>query len=77
MVKLWEIPGRTRRIPVRIKRHSRFVGGVTLTLLGTRWSRTWGVLLPGTRIVAGSPDWLGGLSWNTKGRLATCKWRYR
>ena len=81
MTRLWETPGPGRRLPIRIKRHSRFVGGHTITVLGTRWSRTFGILLPGTRLTAsGSPEWLGGMSWNVlrgPGRVAICKWRYR
>lgn len=89
MTKLWETPNpRERRVPIRIKRHSRFLFGRTLTVVGTRWSRTWGLLPKGERLsTVNTPQWLGGMSWDVKrgakGRtltrptIALCKWRYR
>ena len=89
MTKLWEIPGARHRSPVRIKRHSRFLFGRTFTVVGTRWSRTWGLLPKGERLsTVNSPQWLGGMSWDvkrsaalprtlTRPAIALCKWRYR
>jgi hypothetical protein len=88
-LKLWQEslkPGQ-KRLPVRIKKHSRFVGGHAITVLGTKWSRTWGVLPKGTRMLGGRPAWLGGLSWEPykpvedmclkRPTIVLCKWRYR
>lgn len=87
--KLWQSPNpREKRSPIRIERHGKFWGGFTLTLIGARWSRTWGLLPAGTKIypTIGCPTWLGGMSWRTRVRgvdtltrptIALCKWRYR
>lgn len=83
MTKLWETHAGARRLPIKIKRHSRFTPGWTVTLVGTRWSRTWGILPKGDQ----RHRWTGGLSWEVKGvpygetltrpTVALCKWRYR
>lgn len=67
-LRLFESPNpRERRAPVRIKRHSRFRPGWTVTLLGRHWSRTWAILPAGSRLDGGGyPDWLGGMSWDTR-----------
>lgn len=92
-LRLFESPNpRERRIPIRIKRHGRFKPALTITILGFHWSNTLAILPTGTRLDGGGhPDWLGGMSWNTRysGRpwsasrkttrplLARCRWRYR
>lgn len=68
---------------VRINRHSRFLGGRTLTVVGIRWTRTWGILPKGDE----RHMWTGGIVWKVKGapygetltrpRVALCKSRYR
>jgi len=88
-MRLWEtVQGRPRR-PVLVKSHSHFVGGKALVIVGTRWSRTFGLLPKGEQMFADFPHtWLGGMSWRirtkqkgkhtlTRPRLAVCKWRYR
>lgn len=93
-LRLFESPNprERRRLPVRIKRHTRFRPAWTITLLGRRWSRTWAVLPAGTRLNGGGhPEWLGGMSWDTRYTdeqwraprvttrplIALCRWRYR
>lgn len=57
-----------RRLPVRVKIHDRrFFAGVMVTLVGIRWSRSWGLLKTGSQLDwNGSPAELGGMSWRTK-----------
>jgi hypothetical protein len=57
-----------RHLPVRVKLDDRrFTAGVMVTLVGTRWSRSWGLLKVGTVLDwNGQPDELGGGSWRTK-----------
>lgn len=78
--KLWQTSGRPgeRRLPVRVNRHGRFVAGLTVTIVGTRWSRTWGLLPNGTQLdVLGHPDWLGGQLWRTPNSRGAVRLRPR
>jgi hypothetical protein len=68
-LKLFQDPSPYRRVrtPVRLKRHSLFSPGWIVTVLGRRWSRSWGILPAGTRLDPfGHPDTLGGGCWKTK-----------